>query len=516
MNVVYIQWIIALFLATTFGEEFKRVCYFTNWSNKRPVVKLNFQLVDIDPSLCTHIVYAFAKLDTASKRLVASQSDDDNGQLGALKHGRFFDFTALKKHQPGLVTLLSVGGAGDKVSGEFASVSQSEEDRRLFARNCRIFLRDRDFDGLDIDWEFPTDIFKDDFTLMLKALREEFEQDSLTSKKKRLILTIAAGASEKVITDSYNVTEIVKYVDFINVMTYDYFGEWSKLTGFTSPLYSRHSNRKFNPTLSQDWTIRKWISVGAPSDKLVLGTTGKALSFVLGDPNSNGVGAPVEGPTKLGGVFPKSGSLAYFEVCQWLKQGATIRWDDEQKMHYAYKNNVWVGYESTRSIKEKVKYAKGMGLGGMMFWSFDLDDFYVNLCSSVRFPLLKALREAATNGSYTRFTTTTSTTTTTKSTAKAPVTGTMIPDSVTSEYNNTGKTEQNTTKNSTSNSGEQNISTVSGQTDGNAIIIQTDKPLKLPPSDDNIKVFILDKGCSLNTNVILIVVLSVVAIFNMI
>ncbi|KAJ8320202.1 hypothetical protein KUTeg_001789 [Tegillarca granosa] len=84
------------------------------------------------------------------------------------------------------------------------------------------------------------------------ALREEFEQDSLTSKKKRLILTIAAGASEKVITDSYNVTEIVKYVDFINVMTYDYFGEWSKLTGFTSPLYSRHSNRKFNPTLSQD------------------------------------------------------------------------------------------------------------------------------------------------------------------------------------------------------------------------------------------------------------------------
>lgn len=170
-----------------------------------------------------------------------------------------------------------------------------------------------------------------------------------------------------------------------------------------------------------------------------------------------------------------------------------------------------------------------MGLGGMMFWSFDLDDFYFgnDLCSSVRFPLLKALREAATNGNYTHFTTTTTTTTrtttaTTTRATKAPVTETPIPDSVTSDSNNTGKSEQNSTGDLAPNTGEQTTTesvhtdtVTDGQTDGsNEPVIQTDKPLILPPSDDNIKVFILDGGCSLTTNILLIAVLSViVAVF---
>ena len=44
---------------------------------------------------------------------------------------------------------------------------------------------------------------------------------------------------------------IHRYVDFINVMAYDYNGPWSVVTGFTGPLYSRNSNPAFNKQLSQ-------------------------------------------------------------------------------------------------------------------------------------------------------------------------------------------------------------------------------------------------------------------------
>ena len=48
---------ICLFL----GEK-RRVCYHTNWSQYRPGVG-KFVPSKIDPFLCTHIAYAFAKLD---------------------------------------------------------------------------------------------------------------------------------------------------------------------------------------------------------------------------------------------------------------------------------------------------------------------------------------------------------------------------------------------------------------------------------------------------------------------
>ena len=42
-----------------------------------------------------------------------------------------------------------------------------------------------------------------------------------------------------------------RYVDYIQVMAYDFHGPWSQVTSFSSPLYSRGSNVGFNQQLSQ-------------------------------------------------------------------------------------------------------------------------------------------------------------------------------------------------------------------------------------------------------------------------
>jgi GH18 family chitinase len=66
------------------------------------------------------------------------------------------------------VTLLSIGGASAGIGG-FVSIVRSPETMKLFSKNVAIYLRDRDFDGIDIDWEWPDDIYRSKYTQFLKV-----------------------------------------------------------------------------------------------------------------------------------------------------------------------------------------------------------------------------------------------------------------------------------------------------------------------------------------------------------
>ena len=74
----------------------------------------------------------------------------------------------LKTSNPKLKTLLSVGGGTEGVES-FRTVSATPSNRLLFAMNVIAYLREHNFDGIDIDWEFPTTEDKDQFTEMIKV-----------------------------------------------------------------------------------------------------------------------------------------------------------------------------------------------------------------------------------------------------------------------------------------------------------------------------------------------------------
>ncbi|XP_060068739.1 acidic mammalian chitinase-like [Ylistrum balloti] len=228
-------------------------------------------------------------------------------------------------------------------------------------------------------------------------MRETFDEESVENGQSRLLLTIATAAGKDNIDTSYDMPEISKYVDFFNVMTYDYAGTWSRLAGFGSPLYSRLSNSQFNPKNSQNWTIHHYIEKGAPKEKLVMGIRGAGASFTLKNSSVHDIGAPlIVGGGDEGSVRELKGHLAYFEIClDMIDNGATTVWDDEQKSSYAFLDNQWVGYDDPRSIVEKVNYAGELGLGGVMFWAFDYDDFMGNYCDNGSYPLLTAMRDTA-------------------------------------------------------------------------------------------------------------------------
>lgn len=77
-----------------------------------------------------------------------------------------FDFTDLKKKNPNLKTILSIGG---EHSGDFQLIMGSDKSIKTFALNIYIYIRDRNFDGIDIDWEYPGAIYKKEFVTFLKV-----------------------------------------------------------------------------------------------------------------------------------------------------------------------------------------------------------------------------------------------------------------------------------------------------------------------------------------------------------
>lgn len=60
--------------------------------------------------------------------------------------------TALKKLNPSLKVLLSIGSVNADV---FSTVAASEESRMNLARSSKLFLETYNFDGIDVDWEKP-------------------------------------------------------------------------------------------------------------------------------------------------------------------------------------------------------------------------------------------------------------------------------------------------------------------------------------------------------------------------
>lgn len=374
------------FTVQTVGKEFIRLCYFPSWANTRTSEKTRFDIQHIDPALCTHLVYAFSSIDTETHKLVPGHGDDNlPGQPG-----RYRIFNNLKNQNPHLKTLLSVGGENAH-SDSFMSVANSGDSASSFATDAVKFLRNYGFDGLDVDWEFPIATTKTSYIRLLKALRTAFDADP--SGREHLLLTVALPAGKQFIDNGFDVPAINRYVDLANLMTYDYHGGWSSVTGFDSPLYSRLSDPNFDPTLSTDWTVNYYTSKGLKADKILVGVTGAGAWFKLQNTSIADVGAPVDNGTKpVSDIWGLTSRLAYPEIC-WKLQSATAKsvLDEEQGVPYAVFDDEWVGYEDPKSLKVKVDYMNKAGVAGVMFWALDLDDFNGKFCDNGKYPLLRAL-----------------------------------------------------------------------------------------------------------------------------
>ncbi|MDQ6420019.1 glycoside hydrolase family 18 protein [Paenibacillus sp. LHD-117] len=302
----------------------------------------------------THLNVAFGHVLNDEIRI------DHLKNLNALK--------VLKSNNPELKVLLSVGGWS---AGGFSEAAATREGRQKMVSSAQRVLETQLFDGIDLDWEYPcygeagiqaSPEDKYNFTHLLREMREGLDLIE-GSTGQRYLLTIAAGADQYYI-DGTEMGEVQKYLDFIQLMTYDMRGGFQTLTG--------HHTNLFTPSgdlfrISTDASVRMFEKAGVPRGKIVIG--GAFYSRMWKDVPDRNRG--LYQMTKLAGGYGPDYSALLAEYINL--NGFTRYWDDEAKAPYLFDGSTFITYDDEESLTHKCEYIKNADLAGIMFWEYKCD-----------------------------------------------------------------------------------------------------------------------------------------------
>jgi chitinase len=201
--------------AQTATSSSKRLLgYYPEWSkyNTPP-----YSPAQIPYAKLTHIAHAFVLL---------SAKADGTLQVPA---GMIEPALISKAHAAGVKVLVSIGG-GDGIQGpRFNTMAASESSRQTFVKTVRNFLIKHGYDGVDIDWEVPNAADRANCNTLMQELRNGLPSPWLIS--------MAVTADPRNYGQGLDIPALAPILDFMNVMTYDYYGTWSGATGHVSPLF---------------------------------------------------------------------------------------------------------------------------------------------------------------------------------------------------------------------------------------------------------------------------------------
>ncbi|MEC3907142.1 glycoside hydrolase family 18 protein [Tamlana sp. 2201CG12-4] len=349
----------------------------------------NYPLENIPFEKLTHIIFSFTEvIDNQMKFKNESSSQ------------KLKDLVTYKKQYPHLKVMIACGGWGGCAG--FSDMANDPELRQKFVKSTMDFIKEYDLDGTDMDWEYPgmrgagNTFRKEDtqnFTALMKELRE-----GLDATGKDMTLTFASAGWERYY-DHIETLEVMKYADYMNVMTYD-------LAGGSSPFTAHHTNlgafsfddikgtpahefvtkskRKGNPR-SAESIVDFCKGLGVKPEQIIIGGAFYGRGWKGVGPENNGL------YQKNNGVWVGWAQYANIRNKHEGKGGFVEYWDPIAKAPYLYNatDSLFISYDNPKSVQLKTKYVKNNGLGGIMFWQLTDDAQQNGLLDAIHEEVIK-------------------------------------------------------------------------------------------------------------------------------
>ncbi|KAF5523516.1 Chitotriosidase-1 [Colletotrichum aenigma] len=342
----------------------RSIGYYESWANTRACSAVSPEDLNLDG--LTHINFAFVFFDPSSFQIVPM--DKNAGTL-------LNRFTKLKEKKAGLQTWVSVGGWSFNDPGPyqkaFSTMASSAGNRKMFIDGLIKFMESYGFDGMDLDWEYPTADDRggtaDDtanFVLLCKEIKAAFGT--------RFGYSITLPASYWYL-QNFDLAGMQPFVDWFNIMSYDIHGVWDAASKFVGPIVAPHTNlTEIDLGLDLLWRA------GLKPEKVVLGQGYYGRSFTLKDPNCNkpnGV-CQFSGGAKEGPCSKASGILTLQEIFDIIKEkNLKPQFDEKAGVKWIHwDSDQWVSYDDSQTLMMKKSFANSRCLGGSMIWALDQVD----------------------------------------------------------------------------------------------------------------------------------------------
>lgn len=267
-----------------------------------------------------------------------------------------------KAYTQNVRVIASVGGGNPKETEAIKTIVSDNNKRKNFVIWLTDYIVKNNIDGLDIDWEFP--MSEDDsknYVKLIKELKKVLNEKGKNKYDEPYYLSIACSPVEY-FGKWFDIKNMQKYLDYLHIMTYDYYAFYSDMAGHNSPLYYGFNGK------SQDfieWTMKYWEKEkGAPKEKLLLGLPFYGRKF-----------------NSVKDIFDKNipsnkeNAILYKDIIKINNNGWKEIFDKKRCVPYKInkKEKTIIVYDNELSIEKKCDYVIKNNYGGVIIWALGQD-----------------------------------------------------------------------------------------------------------------------------------------------
>jgi len=375
---------------TAFADDGHKVVggYFEEWS----IYFANFNIANLQNNgvadKLTHLFYAFGIANSIGCSIADTWADYQTPYLPTITgpytgplYGNFAALLQLKQLHPDLKVLISLAGAPG-----FSAAAATDANRQAFVSSCiDLFINGNlapgisgagVFDGIDIDWEFPSAADTPNVTLLMREFRKQLNALGRANHH-HYLLTMFGPAGQQNFSN-IELAKVGRTLDFYNVQGYDFHGTWETSTNHASPLFDSRQDPVASENFNIDYTINAYLQAGVPAHKLVMGIPLYGRGWTGVPATNHGLYQTSTAPAPFAPVdfLQTPGVETYLTLTKATSAGYQRYFDRRRIAVWLYNPSTqtfWT-YDDPITVRLKTIYINRGGLGGAFVWAVKDDD----------------------------------------------------------------------------------------------------------------------------------------------